>query len=335
MSVTNFPNGVSSFGNILTGDNFGLMGGRIAATGDAKHYYVDPANGSDGNTGLSPDKALDTVGAAYDKTVDKSGDVIHLLNDGNTSGTSRDNSTITWSNDNVHLVGHCAPTMLSQRARISPASTVGSIVTPQLNVTGNGNSFRNVALFEGDDQDATASVCVQVTGSRNYFWNVAMMNMGSANSGDEAASANLKLSGAEENTFERCYIGLDTTARSTTNANVELVSSSTRNFFLDCFFPMTADAATPMFIKIDAANDIDRFVYFRGCMFYNAIGSSATTINQVASIHAAAGGLVLLDYCSSVGATEWETTASTNLYLNMPIADSAEPAGGTMTVSST
>lgn len=328
---TNFPRGVSSLGHpVLPSGLFGK---------NSKAFFVNPADGSDSHDGLSPSRALATVSKAYSLTTDKQGDVVYLLNDGNTSGTSREDATITWANDNTHLIGICAPTMISQRARISPTTTNASIVTPQLTVSGHGNTFMNVSLFEGTDENSVASECVRVTGNRNYFYNVAMMNLGeasNAHAGDEANSCHLKISGGEENTFERCYIGLDTAARSTTNANVELVSAAARNIFKECFFPMFADAATPSFVKVDGSGDIDRFVYFERCMFYNAIGSTATTVNQVASVHASAGGLVIFDYCSSVGVTEWETTASGNVYLNMPIPDAAgAAAGGTMVVYST
>ena len=300
-------------------------------------FFVDPARGGDGNPGTFK-RPLATVTAAYAKTTDKAGDVVYLLNDGNTSGTSRDTATITWSNDNTHLVGLCAPSMISQRARISPPTTATSIVTPQLTVSGNGCTFANISLFEGTSEDSVASECVRVTGSRNYFWNVAMMNLGdntNGHSGDEANSCHLKISGGSENVFDNCYIGLDTAPRSTTNANVELVSAATRNIFRNCFFPMFADASTPTFIKIDGAGDIDRFAHFQNCMFFNAVGSTATTVAQVANVHASAGGLVLLDYCSNVGVTEWETAASGNVYINMPIPDAAQPAGGTMVAFST
>lgn len=331
MPLTNFPNGISSFGSPVFGP-IPIMGK------NGKAFFVDGARGLDGNSGRDPSRALATVTKALTLCTDKAGDVIYLMNDGNTSGTSRDAATLAWTLDNTHLVGLCAPSMISQRARISPPTTATAIVTPQLTVSGNGNIFANISLFEGTSEDGVASESVRVTGSRNYFHNVAMMNLGDAtngHAGDEAASCHLKISGGEENLFERCYIGLDTAARSTTNANVELLSAAARNVFKECVFPMMADAATPMFVKADGAGDIDRFVLFDRCMFYNAIGSTATTANQVAAVHASAGGLVLFDYCSSVGATEWETTASTNVYLNMPIPDSAQPAGGTMTVFST
>ena len=343
MPLTHFPHGISSFGMPVLGGGgltLPLMGGRIAGSGDAQVFFVDPANGSDSNDGLAPFKALDTVSAAYAKTVDKRGDVIYLINDGNTSGTSREDATITWANDNTHLVGLCAPTMLSQRARISPNTTFASIVTPQLTVSGHGNIFANISFFEGTSEDGKASECVRVTGNRNYFWNVAMMNMGDAtngHSGDEATSCNLKISGGEENTFERCYIGLDTAARSTTNANVELVSAAARNIFVDCMFPMFADNAGALFVKIDGSGDIDRFVWFKNCMFYNAIGSTGTALTGAMDVHASAGGLVILDYCSVVGVTngEWEAATNANIYINMPVPDSAQPAGGAMTSWST
>ena len=246
MSLTDFPHGITSFGSPVMGV-LPVMGGRISATGDAKHYFVDPANGTDGNTGLSPEKALATVSAAYALTVDKSGDTIHLLNDGNTTGSSVEDATITWANDNVHLVGHCAPTMLSQRARIVWQGA--PVVTPLINVTGNGNGFWNVSIIEETTADGTASVGVQVTGARNYFNNVAIMSMVNTDTGDEADSSVVKLSGGSENTFEHCYIGVDTSARSAANASVECESAATRNIFLDCIFPMFADASTPVFLE--------------------------------------------------------------------------------------
>ncbi len=341
MPLTNFPNGVTSFGMPLIGGGgmtLPLMGGAIAAGNEAKFFFVDGANGAAGNTGLDPFHALATVTQAYAKTVDKRGDVIYLLNDGNTSGTSRDAAALVWAKDNTHLVGLCAPTMLSQRARISPPTTATSIITPQLTVSGNGNIFANVSFFEGTSEDSVASVGVSVTGSRNYFNNVAIMNMGDAtngHSGDETGSAHLLITGGEENTFENCYIGLDTANRSAANASVRLRSAATRNIFKGCFFPMQADAATPIFIDANASGAIDRWTWFKDCMFHNGINSTATTVALVASVHASAGGSIILQDCANLGATEWETTASANVYLNMPIPDGVQPAGGTMVAFTT
>ena len=65
--MTTFGDGVFQYGGMPLGAGMlPLMGG------SGKVYFVDPANGSDGNTGLEPGRALDTVGAAYAKCIDKS-----------------------------------------------------------------------------------------------------------------------------------------------------------------------------------------------------------------------------------------------------------------------
>lgn len=313
MPITHFPHGVSSFGSPM-GGVLPVMGGRIDATGDAKVYFVDPANGSDGNTGFSPDKALDTVSAAYAKTVDKSGDTIYLLNDGNVSGSSVEDATITWSNDNVHLVGLCAPTLLSQRARIVWQGT--DVVTPLINVTGNGNLFSNVSIIEETSEDGVASVGVRVSGSRNVFHNVAIMGMVNTNTGDEADSSCLLLSGGSENTFRECYIGVDTSARSAANASVECENAATRNSFFDCTFTMFADASDPVFLEASTSSDIDRWVLFRRCMFINPDTMDAcSTITQAFNVVNGSnlGGVILVFDCFFNGCTDIFNGDSTSI----------------------
>ncbi len=112
MPFTNFPGGVSSLGMPVLPGGVPIMGPQ------AKVFFVDGARGSNGHRGTDWRKPVATVTKALTLCTDKAGDVIVLMNDGNTSGTSRDTATITWSLDNTHLVGLCAPTNLSQRARI-------------------------------------------------------------------------------------------------------------------------------------------------------------------------------------------------------------------------
>jgi len=85
-----FQFGGAPIGGILTLPKMG---------GAGKAYFVDPANGDDGNDGLKPvaGHTLDTITAAYNKCTDTAGDVIYLLNDGNTSGSSRMATVpLTW-----------------------------------------------------------------------------------------------------------------------------------------------------------------------------------------------------------------------------------------------
>ncbi len=280
MGLTHFPHGISSFGSPVMGGAMTLpvMGGRIAATGDAKPYFVDPANGSDGNTGESPDKALATVTVAYGKTVDKAGDVVYLLNDGNASGSAREPGGITWSNDNTHLVGLCAPS-INQRSRMTPLSSSTDVdaYTPFITLSGNGNVFSNVSLVQGNSEDGKASVGILCSGLRNYLNNVSVLTGQHANQGDEV-SYSVQVTG-EENVFERCYIGTDTIARgnNAASANVRFGSGATdqaaRNIFRGCIFTMFADDTEPLFISAPTQNDTMRWNLFDDCNFINT-GSS-------------------------------------------------------------
>lgn len=71
MSLTNYPNGITSFGvPVLPGaGGTGLVAFR-------KVYFVDGTNGSSGNTGLSVSTALNTVQAALDKVQDEDSIVV-------------------------------------------------------------------------------------------------------------------------------------------------------------------------------------------------------------------------------------------------------------------
>lgn len=305
--MTSFGDQVFQMGGVPVGGLAQIMGA------NGKVFVVDPARGSDAYKGTWK-KPLATVSAAYAKAVDKRGDMILLLNDGNTSGTAREDDTITWAKDNTHLMGVCAPVMVSQRARISPTTTLGSIVTPQLKVTGHGNMFANLSFFEGDDENGVASVGIEIeSGHRNYFKNVSIMNMGDAatgNSGDEAASAHLLLEGAQENVFEDCYIGLDTATRTAANASVRFRKDGSsvacaRNLFKRCVFPMMADADAPLFIDANESGCLDRWNMFDQCTFINAIGSTSTAQAVAAAIHASAGGHLVLKDPMAVGVTDW------------------------------
>lgn len=81
MSLTNYPNGLTSFGvpvvpysdlihvGSTTENNTDIVGGDT-------HYWVNGNFGSDGNDGLSPQTPMKTMSAVFDKL--NSGDIIHV-----------------------------------------------------------------------------------------------------------------------------------------------------------------------------------------------------------------------------------------------------------------
>lgn len=318
MAYTNFPNGVTSFGIPLVGG----VGG-IPFTG--QWYFVDAVNGSDGNEGTA-DSPLQTIPRAYALTKEGNNDVVALISNpltaSATTGTFRLSSTLTWAKSATHMIGITAPTMIGQRARISTATGATTNLSPLITVSAQGCMFANFSIFQGVGQAATDEKLCDITGQRNYFWNVGFQGMGSANGAGRAGSYCVYLNGGSENTFVDCQFGVDTIARTKANASVKLRNSATRNVFKGCLFPVLATGAggdSPLFVDAAAAAAIDRFAWFKDCAFINAINSTGIAVVAVVGYNAAQGGTVVIDNCSAVGCTDWTSADTATVQVTGPV----------------
>ena len=334
MGMTNFPNGITSFGIPVLG------GGAIPFTGTP--FFVDPANGSDGYSGKSPDRAFATLYKAHDACTAGANDVVYLIGDGSTTATARlsaalaatvDSSattgTLTWSKNATHLIGITAPTSVGQRARIAPPTGTYTMATfgsgNFVNVTAAGCTFSNISLFNGFSTGGASQICWTDSGGRNYYENVHFGGAGDAASAQATTSRSLLVTGTGECTFVNCTIGLDTVTKTVANASLELAGATKRNRFSRCIFPIMTSAATPYFIIGTGAGAIDRWNLFEECLFYNAVDSTSTGLTVACSLHASAGGSLVMMRCTAVGATKWgDAGALANMYV-----DGGPPTAGT------
>ena len=297
MPLTNFPYGITSFGSVVSPGAYPIGQG----TGDV--YFCDPANGSDSNDGRSPQRAFDTLAKAHSAMTAGQGDVVYLYSTGQSSGTARVTSALTWSKDNTHIVGVCAPTFISQRARIAPNASGATVFTPFMTISADGFSMRNVQLYVGFATGG-ASVGVSVTGDRNYFENVHFAGMGDQDSADHNDSASLYLNGGGENLFRHCTIGIDTVAHDSTGGELLVDSGARRNMFEDCTFLTWADATAHLMVKIAAAG-IHRFMIFDRCKFISFWTSQANQLDSCFSI-GGTGFYVLCKDCTMVGIDDFD-----------------------------
>lgn len=335
MPVTNFPNGVSSFGVTV------MPGSPLPFTG--KNFFVDPVNGSDGNNGLSMERPFATLYKAHAMCTAGANDVVYLVGDGSTTGTARLSPTLaalvdstattgklTWSKNATHLIGICAPSSYSQRARIAPTTTLTMATfgdADMMLVSASGCYFANFSLFNGFATGGNSQRAMVVTGGRNCFSNVHIAGMGDAASAAHAGSRSLVVSGTGENTFVGCTIGVDTVARSAANASLEFASGTPRNVFKDCLFPFQTSAASPLGILGTGAACMDRFQIFDRCQFINGVESTSTTMTVLASVtNASPGGGLFFKDCALLGITDFgDTLALTVSYVE----------GGTPTAATT
>lgn len=314
--------------------NFTALFGGLLQVGNV--YFCQPntaiAVANQLGTQTKPDA---TLLAAYNRCVSGNNDVVVLVGNGATSATARVDSAFTWAKDATHLIGICAPGLISQRARIAPSSATAAF-TPFFTISGNGCAFQNVQWFAGFAAGGASQLAVVVSGGRNYFKNCQIAGMVDTDgvSGDSAGSRSLKISGTGENLFEDCTIGADTIARSTSNATLELAGATPRNVFRRCLFPFFTDNGGVLGILGTGAGCIDRFNLFEWCTFMNAIKSTSTQMSVLVSLTSASpGGMLLFRQHAMIGIT---ILADTNGLANSFI-DAAAPSatlGGEMIVAS-
>lgn len=318
---TNFPNGITSQGVPLPAYPFPTQG---------RYIFVKPSTGLDGNDGSTPDQAVKTLTRAHELATANQNDIVVYFAQSNTaSGTSDyQTATLTWSKDLVHLVGVGPNGLVTSRCRISTATTG---ITPLVNITANACLWANIEVYHGVTGDQTGLVATQITGDRNNFVNCDIKGGGVSTTADDTGMRSLKLSGAAENTFTDCTIGLDTVIRSVANFEIEFANGSTtdgcaRNVFRHCIIPTYSSTATRSFVTV-GADAIDRWVLFEDCTFINAINSGATAMTEAFSVAngTSPDGLILLKNCTSVGATDWEASGeSARVYI-----DGAAPTNNT------
>jgi hypothetical protein len=281
-------------------------------------YWVDPVNGSASNDGLAPvlDNAghgpLLTIAAAYAKTTDLHHDVVVLLEG---ASPTIETATITWSNSYTHLIGFCAPVREGQRARITQLSTATG-VTHLFTLSGSGCVWANVRIVQ-EVNDATSLGILNVTGERNYFWNVDFAG------GAHSASAidggcSVRITGGSELFFDRCTFGLDTVAWATGFAGLVYAATggAARNVFRDCLFNASAGNANAIFVELLGNSGLDRYHIFDRCIFQNLSSTAMTEAFKVAAGFDPANKRVLLRDCALIGATDWDSNNRGILYLN-------------------
>ncbi len=295
MSLTNFTNGITSFGIPVFGTLPAIRG---------QYYFVDPDGGSNGDTGKSIAKAVADIEQAYSLCEDAVGDGIVLISRGNSGSTTTSylSASIDWTKSSITVVGMCAPTRFSNRSRISTAETSLPYL---IDVQGHNNIFVNISLYNGGS-NALAVGCLKVTGSRNYFGNVHAM--GGAGKTPAANDRSLELVG-EENHFESCTFGTDTfDGGNKALAPIYLNGSGSdgaRNYFHRCMtLSQAASGTAQAAVRIGGAGaGITRNVIFEKCIF-QVYKAGLTPAAQASAVTAVAwpnnGNIIMMD-CAFFG----------------------------------
>lgn len=291
-------------------------------------YYVDPASGSDGNSGTSTDSPYVTLAQAYSQCVSGRGDVVVLLS-ALSAGTMAVAAAIDWAKDNTHLVGNCAQVPYNKAAKITQAAALHAATF--FTVSGNNCKFYNIEWLQ-DDSTNQDNFALKVTGSQNYFFNCHIAGMAHATPAIRAGSRSLALIGPGGfNMFENCTVGVTNVVTAGANSQLALTAASPNNLFRNCIFvsyhtAAGGDAAT---FVLSGSGGMAGYLIFDSCTFFNMKSStSGRALTAAFALDAASGGDVQLKNCTTIGCTDVIAGTPTNIWVS-----DAPPAAATSGLS--
>jgi len=292
-------------------------------------YYVKPTTGSNSNDGTTPGKAFKTLTYAHSKMTANQNDICYFLAE---AASDVQSVQLEWSKDHCHLIGVCAPAVVSPRCRITQLSTATGI-SPLLLISADGCCFSDLQIFQGVD-DATSLIAVGITGNRNVFKNVHFAGIGNATQ-SASGCASLKLENNPcENYFYNCVIGLDTVVHDGDGVNLLLDTGATRAKFENCLFQMYVSAAGACHVKVADTTGFDRWMWFKDCIFLSESTNKTVDMTEVFNIPAGISqGKIILQNCAAYndgGAPVWTAGTEGIIWSNMGDV-TASAAGGLAT----
>jgi len=300
MGLTNFPNGISSFGIPVFG------GGTIPVT-PGNVYFVDYTNGSDGNQGglTSPFK---TVEYAYSRATTNNDDVICLMG----SATHVLSAMLTVSKSRVHFIGIDGTDgrLYGQNAKVSLTATSGATNVFTMKNTGVRNSFTNIKWINASTV-AQGLYCVGEGGEYALYNNCEFYKSTDL---DETTAAELVLNG-DSAQFFNCTFGsladllVGNIIRPCVDLTKELVGTGlvTRDCtMVDCSFWRQLAGTAGVFIRAAASADVERLLRLVRPSFVAAnLGSTpAVCISLGATL---TDGWIAVEYPSAFNVTKIAT----------------------------
>jgi hypothetical protein len=294
-SLTNFPNGVTSFG-------VPLMGSGIPVT-NGTYFFVDYGNGSDGNDGLSMETPFKTVAFALEQCTTNKDDVICLMG----SSTHTLTEMLDVSINRVHFVGVDGTfgRMYGQNAKISLGVTTAATDIATVQNTGIRNSFTNIK-FVNSNTVTEGINCFAEGGEYTLFANCEFYKSTDL----DVTTACEFLANGDSTQFVGCTFGSladelsGAVIRPCVKATATLAGKKLRdNVFIDCMFWRKSGNTANKMVYGANATDVERLLLFKNCTFISNKLGAATPAAAVGFGAAQTQGTVLLQDCTSVDCT--------------------------------
>jgi hypothetical protein len=310
MSLTSFPNGISSFGVPVIG------GGYIPAT-QGQYIFVDYTNGDDGTPlrAVSVSKPLKTVARAYELAISNQDDVIVLMG----PATHVLTEMLDVTKNRIHFVGMDGSSgrLYGQNAKLSIGVTTAATDIAAVQNTGIRNSFTNIK-FISNNTVAEGLYTFAEGGEYTLFTNCEFYKSTDL---DETTAAEF-LANGDSTQIIGCTFGsladivADNVIRPCFSATATLSGKKLRdNVILNSMFWRKAGGTEAVMVYGANATDVERLLLIKNCTFINNTLSAATPAHAVGFGAAQTQGTVLLQYCTSVDCTVM-AQASVGVYVD-------------------
>lgn len=324
MSLTNFPNGLSSFGVPVIG------GGYIPAT-SGNYIFVNYTTGDDGTPlrAVSVSKPLKTVARAYELATSNNDDVIVLMG----NATHVLTSMLTVSKNRVHFVGMDGTSgrAYGNNAKVSLGVTTAATDIGTMLNTGVRNSFTNIKFINGNT--VTEGIyCVVEGGEYALYTNCEIYKSTDL---DVTGAAEMVMNG-DSTQMINCTIGslADARSGSVIRANVLVTKGLAGSgkvardvLFQGCRFWVQSTNTANRFVYGANATDVERVMEFDHCSFINNVAGGAIPAQNVAFGATLTVGAVLLNRCTTLLASTAQST-TTGVFV-----DGAVPSAATTGIS--
>jgi hypothetical protein len=302
MGLTNFTNGISSFG-------VPVMGGGIPAT-HGKVFFVNYGTGSDGNNGLSTGKPFKTVSKAYSSATSNADDIIVLF--GNSTHVLTE--MLTVSKNRVHFIGMDGTSgrYYGQNAKVSLGVTTAATDIGTILNTGVRNSFTNIK-FLNSNTVTEGIYCVVEGGEYTVYDRCEIYKETDLN---ETTASEMVMNG------DSCQV-LNCTIGSSANllvgdiirANVRITGGVAGSglkardvVFENCRFLKKAAGTASCYFYAANATDAERMFHIKNSLFYNSKLASGDPAECVIAAAAQTEGDILIDNCTSINNTKLSTS---------------------------
>lgn len=291
--MTNYKNGIASYGAPLTGAGF-IPGP------NGEVLFVDYATGSDSNSGKTWNTAVKTLSQAHTLVTTNANSIIYI----NGYSTVVETAMVDFTKSRVTVIGVGGAGHFGAAAKVSCTLSSGATNIATFKNTGVRNTFIGIKFMNAN---TVAQGLYSVAEGGEYSTYVRCEFYKSTDLDDAGASE--LLDNGDSASFYDCTFG--STANETGNIRANVLVSATLsgkkcrdNYFENCLFWAKADDTDKVFVYGANATDVERMFMMKDCTFFNTELASGVPANAVDFGAKQTEGLVFLKNCSAVNCTD-------------------------------